>query len=320
MIDVLYLWSIGFTRAHLRAWAASLFPMAAAFMAIELLWAVYAFATLPAALALDVLWPLYILESYEVWSTAAGRWLWWGGWRLMIGQYLLPLSAGVLGLSALRRWSAGARRSGSPRSRTISVGGLRRGVHSALLLHHRLLLPVSNGCIDFRQFLWALVPAAAWELQRRGAAVRTAVACIWAPGFAVMIRASVVPAAGFAPRQRQPADRWNDSYVCAMAERIRFLERFTAQDAKARRSCSFNAASAAARAGITPTRSHTRPATRGSLRRISIRPYEEAAFIDALSRTVALIECDESDGGDHHRAARWICRFHPRSLRPSAAG
>ena len=29
----------------------------------------------------------------------------------------------------------------------------------------------------------------------------------------------------------------------------------------------------------------------------SIRPYEEAAFIDALNRTVALIDCDESGGG-----------------------
>ena len=29
-----------------------------------------------------------------------------------------------------------------------------------------------------------------------------------------------------------------------------------------------------------------------------IRPYEEAAFIEALNRTAALIYCDESDGED----------------------
>ena len=32
-----------------------------------------------------------------------------------------------------------------------------------------------------------------------------------------------------------------------------------------------------------------------------IRPYEEAAFIEALNRTVALIDCDDGDGGDQSR-------------------
>jgi hypothetical protein len=311
VIDVLYLWSIGFTRAHLRAWAASLFPMAAAFIGIELLWAIYAFATLPAALALDVLWPLYILESYEVWSTAAGRWLWWGGWRLTIGQYLLPLSAGLLGLSALRRWSAGARRSEAPgpgQSAWADCGAVFIPLCFYLIGCFFLFRMVHH----YRQFLWALVPAAAWELQRRGAAVRTAVACIWAPGFALMIRASVVPAAAASLLVTVNLPTGGTIRTSApLAERLRFLERFTTQDAR-------GAPVLFVQRGLGGASgwhyAYTVPhATRHTWFFASnvIRPYEEAAFIEALSRTVALIECDESDGGDQHPGGALDLPFPP---------
>jgi hypothetical protein len=297
-IDLLYLWSIGLTRAHLRAWAASLLPMAAAFIGIELLWAIYAFATLPPALALDVLWPLYILDSYQVWSTAAGRWLWWGGWRLMIGQYLLPLSAGLLGLSALRRWSAGARRAAAP-----GPGPSAWAACGAVFVP--LLFYIIGCCFlfrmvhHFRQFLWALVPAAAWEIQRRGAAVRTAVACIWAPGLVVMIRASVVPAAAASLLVGVNLPTGGTIYTSApLAERIRFLERFTSQDV---RGAPVLFVQRGLGGGSGWHYAYTVPhATRHTWFFASnvIRPYEEAAFIAALSRTVALIECDETDGGD----------------------
>ncbi len=321
VIDFLHLWSIGFTRAHLRAWMATLFPIAAAFVAFELLWAVYAFATLPAAVALDLLWPLYILESYEVWPAAAGGWLRWGGWRLMIGQYLLPLSAGVLGLSAWRRWSAGARRSGSP-----GPGPSAWADGGAVFIP--LCFYIIGCCFlfrmahDFRQFLWALVPAAAWELQRRGAAVRTVVACIWAPGFAVMVKASVIPAAAASLLVSVNLPTGGTIYTSApLAARIRFLEQFTAQETKG---APVLFVQRGLGGGSGWHYAYTVPhATRHTwfFALNPIRPYEEAAFIDALNRTVALIDCDESGGGGpNHRTSRRTCRFHPRWLSPSAAG
>jgi hypothetical protein len=299
VIDFLYLWSIGLTGAQLRAWAATLLPIAAAFVTIELLWAIHAFATLPTALALDILWPRYILDSYGVWSTTAGRWLWWGGWRLMIGQYLLPLSAGVLGLSALRRWLAGSRR-----PEMVGPGPSAWAACGAVFIP--LCFYIIGCCFlfrmvhHFRQFLWALVPAAAWELQRRGAAVRTAVACIWAPGFAVMIRASVMPAAAL-PLVGVNLPTGGTIYTSApLAERIRFLERFTTTDAPGAPVLfvqrGFGGGSGWHYAYSVPH------ATRHTWFFASnvVRPYEEPAFIDALNRTVALIDCDESEGGEPH--------------------
>jgi hypothetical protein len=311
LIDFLYLWSVALTREHLRAWAASLFPMAAAFVAFELLWAVYAFATLPPAFALDVLWPLYILQGYDVWSTPAGRWLWWGGWRLMLGQYLLPLSAGVLSLSALARWSAGARR-----AETLGPG------QSAWADHGSVFIPLCFyiiGCCflfrmvhHFRQFLWALVPAAAWELQRRGAAVRTAVACLWAPGFAVMIRASLIPAAAASLLVSVNLPTGGTIHTSApMAERIRFLERFLTQDAQGAAVLfvqgGFGGGSGWHYAFRVPQATRHTSFFASNL----VRPYEEAAFIEALNRTVALIHCDESDVGEQHADGRIDLPFPP---------
>ena len=298
LIDFLYLWSTGLTRACLRVWAASLWPTAGAFAAIELLWALHAVSTLPPAVALDVLWPLYVLQSYDVWSTPAGRWLWWGGWRLMIGQYLLPLSAGLLGLAALRRWSSGARR-----SETLGPGPSAWADHGAVFIP--LCFYIIGCCYlfrmvhHFRQFLWALVPAAAWEVQRRGAAVRTAVACIWFPGFAVMVRSSVMPAAAASLLVSVNLPTGGTLYTSApMAERIRFLERFTAQDAQG---APVLFVQRGLGGGSGWHYAYNVPhATRHTWFFASnlIRPYEEAAFVDALNRTVALIDCDQGDADE----------------------
>ena len=145
VIDFLHLWSIGFTRAHLRAWMATLLPIAGAFVAFELIWAVYAFATLPAAVALDLLWPLYSLESVRGSARCCG-------WLARVGRLAAddrPVSVAAVGrgarsfgVAAMVGWRGSFR---DPRSGTIGMGGWRVGVHPVVLLHHRMLRPVSDG-------------------------------------------------------------------------------------------------------------------------------------------------------------------------------
>jgi hypothetical protein len=164
----------------------------------------------------------------------------------------------------------------------------------------------------FRQFLWALVPAAAWELQRRGAAVRTAVACIWAPGFAVMIRASVMPAAAASLLVSVNLPTGGTIHTSApAAERIRFLERFTTQDAQGA-PVLFVQGNLGGGSGWHYA-FNVPHATRHTWFFASnlIRPYEEATFIEALNRTVALIYCDESEGDDHHSDGTLDLPFPP---------
>jgi hypothetical protein len=286
----------GFSRASLRAWALSLVAIGWAFCAVEATWALYAFSTLPSGVALDALWPSFMLQSYT-WVAPELRWLSWGGWRLMIVQYLLPLSAAVLGLAGLRRWSIASPGSGTD-DRVPSV----RADQGAVFI---LTCFYVIGCCyyfrmvhHFRAFMWALVPAAAWELQRRGGIVRAAVACFWFPGLAIMVRSILAPAAPLLPPPvRVNLPTGGAIYTSApMAGRIRFLERFVAEEAHGspvllvpRR---FGSASGWHYAY------HVAHATRQTSFYASnlIRPYEEDAFIAALGRTVAFIECDDDWG------------------------
>jgi hypothetical protein len=72
-----------------------------AFAAVQLGLVAVVAAADPWPVAVDVLWPAYQLQGYATLVGADIRWLWWGGWRLLVGQYLLPFSAGLLGAASL---------------------------------------------------------------------------------------------------------------------------------------------------------------------------------------------------------------------------
>jgi hypothetical protein len=284
----------GFRMASLRAWAGSLLAIGAAFCAVEVAWTIYAFSTLPRGPALDVLWPWFMLQSYS-WVPVALRWLSWGGWRLMLGQYLLPLSAVALGLVGLRRWSAVA--PGSATDSRVRSAWADQGAVFVLMCFYGI------GCCfyfrmvhHFRGFLWALVPAAAWELQRRGGVVRAGVACLWFPGFATMLRAILAPAVAVSPLVTVRLPSGGAIHTSApMPERIRFLDRFAAEVPGA--PVLFVPGRYGSASGWYYAY-HVAHATRHTwfFAPNLIRPYEEAAFIEALSRTVAFIECDDDQG------------------------
>jgi hypothetical protein len=293
MVDALSLGFRDLRGARLRGWARSLVAIGAGFCAVELAWAIGMFSTLPSDLALDVLWPRFMLQ---VDSTApALRWLSWGGWRLMIGQYLLPLSAAALGLAGLARWSIAAPGS-DPHGRVRSARADQGAVFIPMCFFFIGCCYYFRMVHHFRMFLWALVPAAAWQLQRRGGVLRTSVAGVWFPGFATMVRAILAPAVAASPLLSVSLPTGGTIHTSApMAEQVRFLARFAAEEAHG------------APVLLIPGRHglasgwyyayHVAHATRHTYFVLGlIRPYEEDSFIETLSRTIAFIECDDDEG------------------------
>jgi hypothetical protein len=279
VLDAASLVSSRVDRPAVATWLRSLAAIAAGFAVVEAAWIAIAFAMLPPAVARDTIWPSYMLETYAGWVTAEFRWLPWAGWRLFVAQYLVPCSAGLLGAIGLYRWSAGQ--------------GQRDD--GALFLP---LIFFAVGCASyfrqvhhFRQFMWTLVPASAWELQRRGVTWRTALAVLWAPAFVTLLRSSL--SAGAAPALVSVALPAGGTIVATppLAARLEFLQRFVASEAA-------NAAVIYLDSGAGWYNAYRVP---HATRHVwfagfdAVRPYEEGGFVDALDRTAAVIECEKDD-------------------------
>jgi hypothetical protein len=132
LLDALYLLATGVSKAQLHAWIRSLLLVAAAFFVVELIWVTLACRTGPPGLAVDSIFPLYMFRAYSVVSGDI-RWPMWNGWRMAVGQHLLPVSAGVLGLVGLVGWLRGLREdTDAEQERAGAVGG----IFVALVLHH----------------------------------------------------------------------------------------------------------------------------------------------------------------------------------------
>jgi hypothetical protein len=289
LIDLIYLAAAGISPSALRDWARSLAAIAVGFIALELVWIVSAFSTLPSEIASDTVWPVYLLRSYSSWVTPEIRWPQWLGWRFMIAQYLVPLTAAVLGLAGLTGWVAAVRRQAS---RGTSAGVVSAGAVFIPLCFYLL------GCFGyfrtvfhFRQFMWALIPAAAWELQRRGAATRIATAALWSPGAATMFRHALL-AGAMAPMVAVSLPSGGTiGATPALADRIAFLKRFTSTEAAG--APVIYLAGGGGWYGAYQIPHATRHVWFEGFD--TIRPYEERAFLEALNRTPALIVCDRND-------------------------
>src|SRR5262249_29875518 len=133
--------------------------------------------------------------------------------------YLVPCSAGLLGAIGLYRWSA------------------RQGERDAGATFLPLIF-FAVGCASyfrqvhhFRQFMWTLVPASAWELQRRGVAWRTATGVLWAPPFVSLLRGSLSPAAAPGLVSVGLPAGGTIAATPPLAARLEFLQRFVGSEA-----------------------------------------------------------------------------------------
>lgn len=309
LLDAIDLAAGGYSADRFRLWWRSLAAIAAAFLAIELLWVLLAFAALPGPVARDSVWPLYVADSYKSWVNTPGiRWPTWIGWRSTVTQYLIPISAFLLGAVGLAGWFAAARRTGRP-----ALDRAQQAVAGAVFLP--LCFFIIGSLTYFRQVhhfraaMWALVPAVAWELQRSGVLVKTATMALWAPGLAALVKSAVFTSTA-AMSLITVALPSGGSIVVAppMAERLQFLQRFTERE------------TADAPVLYVPLGSgwhaayHVPRASRQTYLSLSpawVRPYEETQFIETLSRTRALIVCD----GNEDRASDEARLLLPPAIR-----
>ena len=278
VLDAVCIVALRADRAGVTRWVRSLAAIASGFGALEVAWIALAYAILPPPIARDAIWPSYMLDTYAGWVTADIRWLPWGGWRLFVAQYLVPCTAGVLGVIGCYRWS----RSRNDRDAgaifvpliffVVGCGSYFRQVH------------------HFRQFMWTLVPASAWELQRRDLAWRQVTALLWAPGFLTVLRSSLWATAPSLVTVMLPA---GGAIVAtpSLDARLQFLQRFVTSEAAGSAVIFLDSGAGWYNAYRIPhaTR-HTWFAGFDA-----IRPYEEDDFVQALDRTAALIECEKDD-------------------------
>jgi hypothetical protein len=217
------------------------------------------------------------------------RWPQWIGWRFVAAQYQIPLSAAVLGLMAVAGWWTAVRRGGSLGSR--EAAGAAGAVLIPLFFYALGCLGYFRQVFHFRQFMWALVPAAAWELQRRGALLRLTTAALWAPGVLTMFRYALL-SASTAPALATVSLPSGGTIVAApeLAQRIAFLQHFVGAEAPGQPIVLL--AGAGGWYGAYGIPHATRHVWFEGFD--VIRPYEQQAFIEAFDRTAALIACDRT--------------------------
>jgi hypothetical protein len=148
-------------------------PLAGGFAAAEAFWVAWALLTIGGPYAVEFLWPMQLWETHQM--SAEARWPTWGGPRMFLAQYLMPLVAAALGIGAFVTWLREPG-TGLPERR-------REGALYVLFVFYALASIVYfRHEHHFRQFAWTLVPCAVPMLTRFPLASRAAMACICLPG------------------------------------------------------------------------------------------------------------------------------------------
>jgi hypothetical protein len=219
---------------------------------------------------------------------------------MAVAQYLLPAATGIAGVVALIRWLMEPRPGAAPETVDDREVG---AVFIPLVFFALACCYYFREVHHFRQFMWTLVPAAAWELERRQAAIRATVAGLCAPGVGVFLKSALVPVA-LGPLVALALPSGGTIYAPPeMAQRIGFLQRFVSTQTPGTSVLLTKCASGWVYAYDVPHQTrHTwvwAPA--------AIRPYEEADFIASLDHTRALIDCDD----DNNPAGPPMLRYPP---------
>jgi hypothetical protein len=283
LLDVLYILAVGATKERLRAWGRSLLLICGTFAAIELVWVGLALRTGPPALALDTVFPLYMFRAYSM-VTPDIRWPLWNGWRLAVGQYLLPLSAGTLGIAGLVGWLRVIRRgTQAERDRANAAGAcFLTGIFYVICT-----FTYFRHVYHFQQFLWALVPPAAWQLWRCSSPLRIAVVLPWAPGVLLVFRSMCLTTPPSAMEQVQLPTGGTILVEPMVKARLSFLSRLVLSEADRRTVLYTPVGSGWDFAYKVPT------ATRHSwfFAPDVIRPYDRESFLRSLDTTGVVVTC-----------------------------
>jgi hypothetical protein len=284
LLDTLSVLALGLSQSRLRAMVGSWLWILAAFVAIELGWVFLAFRTGPPALALDIMFPLYIFRAYSV-VTPDIRWPLWAGWRLAVGQYLLPLSAGAVAVVGFFSWLRSLRRGTHAESDGQATGG---GIFVPLLFFAISTFTYFRHVYHFQQFLWALVPAAAWQLHRVASMARMAALLAWAPGLLMVLRSACLT---LPPKAMVHVSLPTGGSIMVdplMATRIAFLRKLASEEADGAAVLYVPIGSGWQFAFRVPsTTRHTwffAPQV--------VRPFEEDDFLRSLDQARALVTCD----------------------------
>jgi hypothetical protein len=285
LLGVAHLVSTGFSVCRVKAWTRTLAVTVVAFIGAEFVWVSYAFLALPYDVAVDVVWPSYMFHAYWVVPPDI-RWPTWGGWRLMVAQYLLPLTAGLLGVFGFVGWLRATRREAAADIGTSQGVG---SVFVPLCFYAVACIGYFNHVYHFHQFLWALVPASAWLLPRLPPAATFMTALAWTPGLLVVLRSAFVTISPPSVVTVHLPSGGSIVTTASMATRIAFLERFTTSESGGRPILYVPCGSGWHYAYAVPA------ATRNTFFFAPevIRPYERQEFLRSLDRTAALITCDQ---------------------------
>jgi len=284
LLDALYLLALGFPKVRPRAWLRSLLLTLAAFVVMEVMRIVVAVRTGPHPIALDTMFPLYMFQTYSAAVADDIRWPLWDGWRLAVGQYLLPVSAGALGLAGLVSWIRHLRRGSDAEMVVLRTAG---AIFVPLLFFALSAFTYFRHVHHFQQFLWALVPAAAWQFQSLIPIGRLATLLAWAPGVLIVLRSAFV--APTKPVVHVSLPTGGEIVVdSAVAARITFLERLASDEAEHGAVLYVPLGSGWQFAyGQKSATRHTwffAPEV--------VRPYEQDEFLQSLDRTRVVVTCD----------------------------
>jgi len=281
-VDALCLTAMGWSNDSFRRWARSLFVTGAAFLGVESLWIVHAFATQPGAIAHDMIWPYFMFHAYAVVGDDV-RWLTWGGWRLMVGRYLLPLTAAMLGIYGLGAWLRTLRQGReADASGSAFILLVFYGIASCGYFHH---------VFHFQQFFWALVPPAAFALERASTRARLAVAAAWAPCIWLVLHTALLTHTPASMETVRLPTGGRVVVSAAIGERLSFLARIHAATGGAPILYAPVGSGWHYAYGVPSASRHTfffAPDV--------IRPYERDAFVRSIDRLGALVTCDDVTG------------------------
>jgi hypothetical protein len=198
---------------------------------------------------------------------------------------MLPVTAGILGLSGTVAWWRAARRTGPDSdllaSAAVFVPLWFYLVASAGLFHH---------VCHFPQFLWALVPASAWWLQQHRVARVVAMAA-WSPGVLLVLRSALITSASSAlvttvlPLGGSVVSRQT------MPESLAFLQQLARSSAAAGRTTLIapNGSGWMLEYGVPIVSRDV-----WFFAAEAIRSYDRQAFIDSLDRTGDVVNCSFS--------------------------
>ena len=209
----------------------------------------------------------------------------WAGWRLAVGQYLLPFGASAVAVVGFFNWLRSLRRGTHAGSDGQATGG---GIFEPLLFFAISTFTYFRHVYHFQQFLWALVPAAAWQLQRVAPMARTAALLAWAPGLLIVLRSACLTLPPKAMVHVSLPAGGNIMVDPLMATRISFLRRLASEEAG-------GAPGPYAPMGSGWHFAYRVPSTTRHTWFFApqvVRPYEQDDFLRSLDRTSALVTCD----------------------------